>query len=110
MEKLAVYSEARVECSEARVECKELKLWFHHDFYLDLDTKSGFKVRILSSILCVQSEPEIFRFTENNNRARLMGGHICHGGTDNIQRVIPRHVARNRASLLLYFVNHSFQV
>ena len=26
MEKLAVYSEARVECSEARVECKELKL------------------------------------------------------------------------------------
>ena len=103
MGKLAVYSEARVECSEARVECKELKLWFHHDIYLDLDTKSGFKVRILSSILCVQSEPEIFRFTENNNRARLMGGHICHGHTDNIQRVIPRHGTRNRASLFVVF-------
>ena len=62
--------------SEARVKCKELKLLFHHDIYLDLDTKSGFKVRILSSILCVQSEPEIFRFTENNNRARFMGGHL----------------------------------
>ena len=54
-----------------------VKIVFHHDIYLDLDTKSGFKVRIglLSSILCVQSEPEIFRFTENNNRARFMGGH-----------------------------------
>ena len=104
MEKLAVYS-------EARVECKELKLWFHHDIYLDLDTKSGFKVRILSSILCVQSEPEIFRFTDNNNRAIDSWVGICHGHTDNIQRVIPRHGARNRASLiLLYFVNHSFQV
>ena len=70
MGKLAVY----MVYSEARVECKELKLLFHHDIYLDLDTKSGFKVRILSSILCVQSEPN-FRFTENNNRARFMGGH-----------------------------------
>ena len=73
MEKLTVYS-------EAKVECKELKLGFHHDIYLDLDINSGFKVRILSSNLRVQSEPE----NNNINRARFMSGHICHGHTDNI--------------------------
>ena len=84
---------------------------FHHDIYLDLDTKSGFKVRILSSILCVQSEPEIFRFTENNNRARFMGGHLprphsngLYHGTDMASQkghyVLPQRVALESNALL----------